>query len=146
MPVGGATVRRLQKVFTAVAMKPKPHAFACGCYHNIPHPHPRSYGCFVQYLGKFIRERQLVSMKEAIYKMSGFPAERFRLKERGRIATGLAADIVIFNAETVADSSTWFDPVQTPVGVEWVFVNGTPVIENSRSTGKLPGRVLRKTG
>jgi len=112
--------------------------------YNIPHPHPRSYGCFVQYLGKFVRERQLISLKEAIYKMSGFPAERFRLTDRGRIRRGLAADIVVFNPETVADRSTWFDPVQPPVGVDWVFVNGVSVVEDGNMTGQLPGRVLRQ--
>ena len=112
--------------------------------YNIPHPHPRSYGCFVQYLGKFVRERQLISLKEAIYKMSGFPAERFRLSDRGRIARGLAADIVVFDPDTVADRSTWFDPVQPPIGVEWVLVNGMAVVEDGNVTGHLPGRVLRR--
>ena len=133
-----------ERILNKTASHPRMMIASDGVY-NIPHPHPRSYGCFVQYLGKFVRERQLVPLKEAIYKMSGFPAERFRLNDRGRIAIGLAADIVIFNPETVADRSTWFNPIQAPVGVEWVFVNGTPVVEQSHSTGALPGRVLRKT-
>ncbi len=131
-----------ERILNRTASHPRMMIASDGVY-NIPHPHPRSYGCFVQYLGKFVRERQLVSLKEAIYKMSGFPAERFRLSDRGRISPGLAADIVIFNADTVADRSTWFDPVQPPVGVDWVFVNGTPVIEDGNVTGKLPGKVLR---
>jgi len=98
----------------------------------------------VQYLGKFVRERQLVSLKEAIYKMSGFPAERFRLHDRGRIRQGLAADIVVFDPETVADKSTWFDPLQSPVGVNWVFVNGVAVVKDGNVTGQLPGKVLRQ--
>ena len=112
--------------------------------YNIPHPHPRSYGCFVQYLGKFVRQRQLISLKEAIYKMSGFPAERFRLADRGRISRGLAADIVVFNPDTVAARSTWFDPVQSPVGVNWVLVNGVLVVEGGNVTGALPGKILRQ--
>ena len=131
------------RILNQTASHPRMMIASDGVY-NIPHPHPRSYGCFVQYLGKFARERQLVSLKEAIYKMSGFPAERFRLSDRGRISRGLAADIVVFNPETVADKSTWFDPVQSPVGVNWVFVNGVSVVEDSNVTGQLPGRVLRQ--
>ncbi|MCE2399376.1 D-aminoacylase [Candidatus Poribacteria bacterium] len=131
-----------ERILNRTAQHPRMMIASDGVY-NIPHPHPRSYGCFVQYLGKFVRERQLVSLKEAVYKMSGFPAERFRLADRGKIARGLAADIVIFNPDTVADRSTWFDPVQPPVGVDWVFVNGIPVIKDGNVTGKLPGKVLR---
>lgn len=130
-------------ILNRTAVHPRMMIASDGVY-NIPHPHPRSYGCFVKYLGKFVREKQLVSMKDAIYKMSGFPAERFRLSDRGRIAKGLAADIVVFNPDTVADRSTWFDPVQPPMGVNWVFVNGVSVIEDGCVTGKLPGIVLRK--
>ncbi len=131
------------KILNRTAVHPRMMIASDGVY-NIPHPHPRSYGCFVQYLGKFVRDRQLVSLKDAIYKMSGFPAERFRISDRGRIAKGFAADIVVFNPDTVADRSTWFDPVQPPIGVNWVFVNGVAVIENGNVTGKLPGKVLRK--
>ena len=132
-----------ERILNRTASHPLMMIASDGVY-NIPHPHPRSYGCFVQYLGKFVRERQLISLKEAIYKMSGFPAERFRLSDRGRIRRGLAADIVVFDPETVADRSTWSDPVQSPVGVNWVFVNGVSVVEDSNVTGQLPGRVLRQ--
>ena len=131
-----------EKVLNQTACHPRMMIASDGVY-NIPHPHPRSYGCFVQYLGKFARERQLISLKDAVYKMSGFPAERFRLSDRGRIATNLAADIVIFDPGTVTDRSTWFDPIQPPIGVNWVFVNGVPVINDGEVTGKLPGKVLR---
>lgn len=131
------------KILNRTAVHPRMMIASDGVY-NIPHPHPRSYGCFVQYLGKFVRDRQLLSMKEAIYKMSGFPAERFRLSDRGRIAKGLAADIVVFDPDSIADRSTWFDPVQPPIGVNWVFVNGVAVIKNGNVTGELPGKVLRK--
>ena len=132
-----------ERILNRTASHPRMMIASDGVY-NIPHPHPRSYGCFVQYLGKFVRERQLVSLKEAIYKMSGFPAARFRLSDRGRIHQGLAADIVVFDPETVADRSTWSDPVQSPVGVNHVFVNGVPVVEEGDVTGQLPGRVLRQ--
>ena len=133
-----------ERILNQTASHPRMMIASDGVY-NIPHPHPRSYGCFVQYLGKFVRERQLVSLKEAIYKMSGFPAERFRIFDRGKISRGLAADIVVFDPETVADKSTWFDPVQSPVGVNYVFVNGVSVVENGTVTGQLPGRVLRRS-
>lgn len=94
-------------------------------------------------LRKFVRERKVISLQKAIYKMSGFPAERFGLKDRGRIAEGLAADVVIFDPETVADRSTWQAPLQPAIGVKWVLVNGVPVIEDENPTGQLPGRVLR---
>ncbi len=132
-----------ERILNHTATHPRMMIASDGVY-NIPHPHPRSYGCFVQYLGKFVRERQLISLQEAIYKMSGFPAERFRLLDRGRINRGLAADIVVFNPETVTDRSTWFDPVQPPVGVNWVLVNGVSVVENGNVTGQLPGKVLRQ--
>ena len=132
-----------ERILNRTANHPRMMIASDGVY-NIPHPHPRSYGCFVQYLGKFVRERQLLSLQEAIYKMSGFPAERFRLSDRGRISRGLAADIVVFNPETVADRSTWFDPVQSPVGVNWVLVNGVSVVEDGNVTGQLPGKVLRQ--
>lgn len=135
-------VEENEKVLNRTACHPRMMIASDGVY-NIPHPHPRSYGCFVQYLGKYVRDRQLISLKEAVYKMSGFPAERFRLSDRGKIETGLAADIVIFDPDTVGDRSTWFDPIQPPVGVNWVFVNGVSVIENGDVTGKLPGKVLR---
>ena len=132
-----------ERILNRTANHPRMMIASDGVY-NIPHPHPRSYGCFVQYLGKFVRERQLISLQEAIYKMSGFPAERFRLSDRGRINRGLAADLVVFNPETVADRSTWFDPVQSPVGVNWVLVNGVLVVEDGNVTGQLPGKVLRQ--
>ena len=124
------------------AVHPRMMIASDGVY-DIPHPHPRGYGCFVQYLGRFVRERQLVSLHEAVYKMSGFPATRFGIKDRGRIAEGLAADLVVFDPETVADRSTWQDPVQPAVGVNWVLVNGVPVIDEGNPTGQLPGRVVR---
>jgi N-acyl-D-amino-acid deacylase len=75
--------------------------------------------------------------------MSGFPAERFRIKDRGLLREGYGADVVIFDAATVADRSTWEEPRLEPVGIDWVIVNGQVVAEAGRPTGALPGRVLR---
>ena len=113
--------------------------------YDVPHPHPRGFGCFARFLRRCVRERGLISLEDAIYKMSGFPAERFGLKDRGRIVEGLAADVVVFDPATVADRSTWHEPTQTAVGMDWVIVNGTPVIADGTPTGKLPGRVLRRS-
>ena len=126
------------------AVHPRMMIASDGVY-NVPHPHPRSYGCFVRFLRRYVRERKLISLREAIYKMSGFPAHRFGLTDRGRIAEDLAADLVVFDPATVADQSTWQEPIQTAVGVNWVMVNGTLVIENGAPTGQLPGRVLRRS-
>jgi N-acyl-D-amino-acid deacylase len=111
--------------------------------YDCTHPHPRGMGCFAQMLRKFVRERKLLSLEEAVYKMSGFPAERFGISDRGRIAKGLAADVVVFDPESVSDRSTWKNPTEPPVGVEWVLVNGVPVVAEGGLTGTLPGRVLR---
>ncbi len=124
------------------AVHPRMMIASDGVY-NIPHPHPRGYGCFVQFLGRYVRNRKLLSLEEAIYKMSGYPAERFGIGDRGRIAEGLAADLVVFNPETVSDCSTWDNPVEPPIGVHWVLVNGIPVVKEGTLTAQLPGRVLR---
>ena len=112
--------------------------------YGIPYPHPRGYGCFVRVLRRFVRERGQLSLPEAIYKMSGFPAQRFGLKDRGRIGEGMAADLVVLDPAAVADRATWQEPRRTPVGVEWVMVNGEVVIERGTPTGRLPGRVLSR--
>ena len=131
-----------QATLDQTAVHPRMMIASDGVY-NIPHPHPRGYGCFVQYLGRYVRERKLVSLEEAVYKMSGFPAERFGIGDRGRIAKGLAADLVVFDPETVVDRSTWSHPIEPPAGVDWVMVNGVPVVDEGSLTGALPGRVLR---
>jgi N-acyl-D-amino-acid deacylase len=112
--------------------------------YGIPHPHPRGYGCFVHVLRRYVRELELLSLEQAIYRMSGLPAQRFGLTDRGQIATGKAADLVVFDPQTVADRSTWQEPRRAPVGVDWVLVNGELAIERGAPTGKLPGRVLRR--
>lgn len=112
--------------------------------YNIPHPHPRSHGCFVRVLGEFVRERNLLSLSEAVYKMSGFPASRFGLEDRGRVESGKAADLVVFNSETVGTPSTFDHPNQPPDGVDFVIVNGKPVIADGLPTEARPGHVLRR--
>lgn len=116
-----------------------------GMYHG-PSAHPRGYGCFAQVLRLAVRELGAVSLEEAVHKMSGFPAERFRIKDRGLLRAGYGADVVIFDPERVADRATWEEPRLEPEGIDRVIVNGQTVIERGRPTGNLPGRVLRGRG
>ncbi|MBI4219249.1 MAG: D-aminoacylase [Chloroflexi bacterium] len=106
-------------------------------------PHPRSYGTNVRFLREFVREKRLVSLEEAIRRMTTLPASRLQLQRRGRIAPGYFADIVVFDRDTVGDTATFTDPHRYPTGVHDVFVNGTHVVSGGTPTGAKPGRVLR---
>ncbi|MBI4305016.1 MAG: amidohydrolase family protein [Chloroflexi bacterium] len=106
-------------------------------------PHPRSYGTNVRFLREFVREKRLVSLEEAIRRMTTLPASRLQLQRRGRIAPGYFADIVVFDRDTVGDTATFDAPHRYPTGIHDVFVNGTPVISGGKPTGAKPGRVLR---
>jgi N-acyl-D-amino-acid deacylase len=106
-------------------------------------PHPRTYGSFPRILGRYVREKGLLSLEEAIRKMTSLPAERMRLKKKGRIIEGGDADITVLNLDTVIDHATYEDPIQFPSGIEWVVVNGTIVVEKGQHTGARPGRALR---
>ena len=107
------------------------------------HPHPRAYGTFPRILRKYVREEALLSLPEAIRKFSSLPAQRLRLTDRGVLKQGLWADIVIFDAATITDVATFEKPNQLSVGMQYVLVNGQPVIENGKMTNILPGKVLR---
>lgn len=112
--------------------------------YDVPHPHPRSFGCFAQVLRRYVHELGVISLEEAIYKMSGFPASQYGLRDRGQIAVGKAADLVLFDPDTIADRSTCESPMEEAVGVSGTMVNRTWVIANGSSTGALPGRVLSR--
>ena len=109
-------------------------------------PHPRAYGTFPRILGKYVREESVLSWEEAIRKMSSLPADRLGLKDRGRLKKDLAADIVIFNPETVFDKATYTKPHQFPVGINYVIVNGKIVVQDGVHTGAKPGKALFKSG
>jgi len=106
-------------------------------------PHPRSYGTYPRILGKYVREERLLTLQEAVWKMSGFPAEAFGLRDRGSIKVGSWADIVVFDSSTIRDKATYLDPHQFPVGIRYVFVNGRLVVDGSTQLDVFPGKVLR---
>lgn len=105
-------------------------------------PHPRSYGTFPRFFEKFVREKKIVDMATAIYKCTGLPASRMKLKERGMLIPGYAADITIFNPETIADISTYANPHIFAAGIQHVFVNGVWTIKDGEHTGELAGTTL----
>jgi len=106
--------------------------------------HPRLYGTFPRVLGRYVRESRVLTLEQAVYKMTGAPAGRLGLSDRGVLRPGAAADLVLFDPATVQDTATYEDPCRYPDGIELVMVNGVPVKEGDRHTGALPGRVLRK--
>jgi N-acyl-D-amino-acid deacylase len=105
-------------------------------------PHPRSYGTFVRVLGRYVRELHIITLEDAVHKMSGLPAQRLKLYDRGLIRPGMKADLSIFDPTTVADMATFEKPHQYAVGVKYVVVNGKIVIDNGKLTSERPGRIL----
>ncbi len=108
-------------------------------------PHPRTYGNFVKVLGEYVREKRLLTLEEAVRKMTSMPAQKLGLLDRGLLRVGNWADVVIFDPDRVASRATYLDPHQFPVGVEWVIVNGVVTVEKGKHTGARAGKVLRKS-
>jgi dihydroorotase/N-acyl-D-amino-acid deacylase len=109
-------------------------------------PHPRFYGTFPRVLGAYVREKKVLTLPDAVRKMTSFPAQITGLTDRGLLRPGMAADITIFDPQTVADKATFEDPLQYPVGIPYVIVNGVVVIDHEQHTGAKPGRVLYGRG
>ena len=107
-------------------------------------PHPRHYGTYPRILGKYVREEGVITLEDAIWKMSGFPATKFNFAGRGFVREGYIADLVVFDPATVAEVSTYEDPRRTPAGIPWVIVNGTPVVREGTHTRLHPGRPVRR--
>lgn len=107
------------------------------------HPHPRAYGTFPRILSKYVREDKALSLEDAIRKFTALPAQRMRFTDRGVLKQGMWADVVVFDAATVRDRATFDKPNQLSEGMEYVLVNGVPVIDQGKMTGALPGKVLR---
>jgi dihydroorotase/N-acyl-D-amino-acid deacylase len=110
------------------------------------HPHPRAYGTFPRVLRKYVREEKELTLGDAIRKFSALPAQRMRLMDRGVLKKGMWGDVVVFDPEKITDKATFEDPNQLSVGMDYVLVNGVPVIAEGKMTGALPGKVLRGAG
>jgi N-acyl-D-amino-acid deacylase len=108
--------------------------------------HPRAYGNFARWLGKYVREEKLVPLPEAIRRMTGLPATNLGLKGRGFLKPGMFADVVVFDSATIADRATYEKPHENAVGVRHVLVNGVPVLKDGEHTGATPGRALKGPG
>jgi N-acyl-D-aspartate/D-glutamate deacylase len=106
-------------------------------------PHPRGYGTYPRVLGRYVRERGVISLEEAVRRMTSAPADRLGFRERGRVRVGAVADLVVFDASTVLDQATFQEPHRTPIGIPHVFVGGVAVVRDGIVTDMRPGEVLR---
>ncbi|MGZ5543773.1 MAG: N-acyl-D-amino-acid deacylase family protein, partial [Limisphaerales bacterium] len=104
------------------------------------HPHPRAYGNFARVLGKYSRDEHLLTLEQAVHRLSGLPADNLHLKKRGLLKRGYFADVVVFDPAHIQDHATYENPQQFATGVQQVFVNGIQVVRNSEHTGAMPGR------
>ena len=108
--------------------------------------HPRAYGNFARVLGKYVRDEQIITLEEAVRKMTSLPASNLKIKKRGSLTAGYFADIAIFDPEKVQDHATFAEPHQYSTGMVHVFVNGEQVLEDGEHTGATPGQVVRGPG
>jgi N-acyl-D-amino-acid deacylase len=109
-------------------------------------PHPRAYGNFPRVIAEYVKKRHVLSLEDAIRKMTSWPATRMRLYDRGAIRQGLKADVTIFNYDTIQDTAAYDNPMSYPTGVDYVLVNGQLVVDQGRHTGAKSGAVLRGAG
>jgi len=109
-------------------------------------PHPRHYGTFPRVFGRYVTDKPLLTLEEAVRKMTSLPAQVLRLKDRGLVREGMAADMVIFDPAAFRDAATYENPHQYNPGLAWVLVNGEVVFEKGKHTGKRPGRILYGPG
>jgi N-acyl-D-amino-acid deacylase len=109
-------------------------------------PHPRAYGTFARFLGKYVRDEHVASLQDAVRRLASLPAHNLKLRDRGELKPGNFADIVIFDPATIADHATFDHPQQFATGIRDVFVNGTQVLKNGEHTGAMPGQVVRGPG
>jgi len=102
------------------------------------------HGCYPKFIGRYVRDKKLLPLETAIRKATGLPAEHFGLKDRGKIAVGAHADIVVFDDATIASGASFEEPDRPPIGIEYVFINGKMVVDHGKiNTGKRAGKVLR---
>jgi len=107
-------------------------------------PHPRLYGTFPRVLGRYVRDERILDLPTAIHRMTGMPAAKFRLADRGAVRPGAYADLVVFDPARIADTGTYEDPRHYPVGITAVYVNGVAVARDGEHTHARPGRVVRR--
>ncbi|REJ78719.1 MAG: D-aminoacylase [Acidobacteria bacterium] len=117
-----------------------------GAVDTLGLPHPRSYGNHPRLIARYVREKKVVSLEEAIRKMTSWPATRLRINDRGYVKEGLWADVVVFDYEEIQDRATYDEPLLSPVGIQYVIVNGTVVVEEGKHTGAKPGKVIYGSG
>ena len=108
-------------------------------------PHPRLYGSFARVLGRYAREAGLFPLEEAVHRMTGLSARKFKLRDRGELRAGAFADVVVFDPARVRDAATFDDPHRPAEGIPHVLVNGTPVVQGGEPTGARPGHALRRS-
>jgi N-acyl-D-amino-acid deacylase len=108
--------------------------------------HPRTYGSFARLLGRYVRDEGLITLEEAVRRLTSLPAGNLKIQWRGRLAPGYFADVVVFDPATIRDLGTYERPHQYATGVRDVFVNGVPVLREGEHTGAKPGRVVRGPG
>ena len=108
------------------------------------HPHPRWYGTFPRVLGEYVREKGVLTLEEAVRKMTSLPADHMGMSERGMLMEGMIADIAVFDPETVADRSTFQDPHQYPAGIDWVIINGIVAVDDGVFNDVRAGKILRR--
>ena len=108
--------------------------------------HPRAYGNFARFLGKYVRDGKLVPLADAVRRLTSLPAQNLRLKDRGMLKAGMLADVIVFDPATIGDRSTFEKPMQFATGVRDVFVNGTQVLKDGDPTGATPGRFVKGAG
>ena len=107
-------------------------------------PHPRSFGTFPRIFGRYVRDKGLLTMAEAVRKTSGAVADRLQMADRGYVQEGMVADLVVFNPDTIADRATFDNPAQSSVGVEYVLVGGELAVDKGTQTEVRAGKVLRR--
>lgn len=108
--------------------------------------HPRAYGTFSRVLGKYVRDEKIISLQEAVRRMTSLPASNLKIRKRGRLVTGYYADVVIFDPKTINDQATFENPQQYAIGMNHVFINGTQVLNNGEHTNAKPGRIVYGPG
>jgi len=133
--------RIMQQPFTMIASDSSPRRLAAPGV-----PHPRGYGNNARVLGRYVREKKIITLEDAIRKMTSLPAQTFRLRDRGLLREGMAADIVIFDDKTIVDRATFKEPAQYPAGISYVIVNGQVVVKNGEHLRARPGKVLYGPG